>query len=481
VLGDFIKNFGSGIQQVLQQFRPSIDAFKGAFDALGQTLEKTIGNYGPRLVQNFQAVGNAAAGLANLVLTGLGNSLTVIIKYFDQIINSPIVVFLSGQVAKAIGEILNGVGALANEAAKLSGGFGQGFIAFLDATEKLRAGLEPILILAKEIGPGIIESLAPVTPALQPLIAGFEGLKAVIGPIDALFSKAFRGIGDFAKNAFKSALDSVDGFATRVKDSVRAIIDNPAFQAVARVLKINISDIKAQLDSLDARAAQTKEAAKITKQGVAQEGKKGDDNVTFQQFQVDQLGNSYEQLKKKADSALRTIQSGGDKNQAQQFQKSASDLVKLTQQQVELGQITQEEAEKRLKALAGNSRVEVETQQSALKTIVDLRKSALDRQVKDIDAQTANIANAVKRGTLTELQGAEQTTKLKQQQFQLQLADTRKAIEAEEKAISGGTGSATRLNALKAQQKNLNEGLEKEQIEGAERIQKARFDSIQKA
>lgn len=147
--------------------------------------------------------------------------------------------------------------------------------------------------------------------------------------------------------------------------------------------------------------------------------------------ELEKLGNQFEQLDVKASSALRIINEGGGGDPVR-FAAATKELVSLTEQQVELGQISREEGVLRLEAIRDDARVEVEIQQSAQKQITAIRTAETENQVKAIDQRVASTNTAVASERLGEAAGAAEVTRLKGEQLKIQLAQVTKAIAEEE-------------------------------------------------
>ena len=201
---------------------------------------------------------------------------------------------------------------------------------------------------------------------------------------------------------------------------------------------------------------------------------KNTEGITFAGKEAIKLGTTYEQVAKKAKAAFDDIknQGGGD---PEQLKGAFKDAIALTQQQVELGQLSAAEGEKRLGDIANNTRAEAGLQEEAQKTITTIRKEELDRQTSDLAAQTAKVEALQASGKLAPIEAAQQITALKKQQLDLQVADVERAIAAEQKAIAAGSGSKNNLGKLKTDQTKLIADREKAEVEGEARIQDARL------
>jgi hypothetical protein len=237
-----------------------------------------------------------------------------------------------------------------------------------------------------------------------------------------------------------------------------------AYKAIAGVTPEVQAQINANIKSLEAQ----KKALGSSSGG-----------ITIQAKELQSLGTTYEQLGKQAKDAQAGIDSQGGGDSAR-FKESAQQLVDVTQQQLELGQITKEQAAARLTEIANNTRVEVGVQKSASEAISKIRQQELSQQKSDLDAQIAQVEASAADGTKGPVEAAQEVTRLKKEQLDLQLADVQAAIAAETKAIAEGRGSASKLKGLQSQQKSLQAQSQKEAADGAKRVQDARFAEIDK-
>ncbi|MBE7381265.1 MAG: hypothetical protein F6J95_007625 [Leptolyngbya sp. SIO1E4] len=152
-------------------------------------------------------------------------------------------------------------------------------------------------------------------------------------------------------------------------------------------------------------------------------------------MEIRDRGNDFQQLAKSAEGALEQLNQlatqGGD---SAQLQDAAKRLVDLTQQQVQAGAISQEQANERLMQVRENAKVEVATRQQAAQAIAKINEDATQQRVNLINAEIAEIEVAVLEGSKTEVQAAQETTRLKVKQIEIQLEAVRAAI-AEERRL----------------------------------------------
>lgn len=132
-------------------------------------------------------------------------------------------------------------------------------------------------------------------------------------------------------------------------------------------------------------------------------------------------GTTFEQFQTQASQAESVVtKSGGDQAQ---FDAQAKQLVAVTRQQLELKQITEEEARRRAEIIANNSRVEVATQVEAQKLITDSFKAGTDDRAVLVEKETAEVERQVAEGVLTQEDGQVKITEIKQRELDKQLGD----------------------------------------------------------
>jgi len=147
--------------------------------------------------------------------------------------------------------------------------------------------------------------------------------------------------------------------------------------------------------------------------------------------QVPEIGTAFEQMAKKASSAMEAIaKAEGD---PAQYAAKAQELMELTEQQLKLGQITEEEATKRYQSIATNTKLEASVQIAAQEALTALYQSEGEDRVKEIQDQQNKIQTLMKTDNLSRAAGEQQLTKLKQEQLKTQLEAVKKQIEEEDK------------------------------------------------
>ena len=293
--------------------------------------------------------------------------------------------------------------------------------------------------------------VAGLTALLLPIIA-------VGAAIAAMGSIIYTGIGPI-----KGIADNVDE-ATEVYKSRTEEITDASFSLAAKLKAAAKQQKEADIDGVKLTDEQYKANAKLQAQGKSQvitineqiaalqEAKKerfaDKDALEAQEKQLvatrdalnklsteikiapkplQELGTSYDQIASKAKSAEKAItDSSGD---PEMFKKKGQELIDLTQKQLESGEITTEEANRRFASLATNVYADQEVQIKAQQAITKANEDEGKKRVENKEAEVAGIEAKVATGTLKEVEGAIATTKARNEQTQIQLENAKIAHE----------------------------------------------------
>jgi hypothetical protein len=161
--------------------------------------------------------------------------------------------------------------------------------------------------------------------------------------------------------------------------------------------------------------------------------------------------------------------------------KKLADLRAQLKEQEQAGLGGGDAAEKLRSQITAQQGEIAKIEQGARKQVLDAKKADLDAEKALLDAQVGAVALAAESGKLSSVEAARQTTELKKQQLDLQLANLATQVEAELALIAKGGGDPNKLKNLQAQQKTLQTQRATEEIEGARKVQEARFAEIEKA
>jgi hypothetical protein len=249
-----------------------------------------------------------------------------------------------------------------------------------------------------------------------------------------VFGKAQEGVAKLT-GEFDQSIEAVATYAS-VTDVLLAQADKltKSQNASAEQVKGQIEQLEAQKKELgevktyreaDAKAVEGQVAA-IDKAIAGLQGMTSATNeLTFKSKELEDLGGIYESLGAKAEAAISQIASEGS-GDATVFKESVATLTELTEKQVEYGQITIVEAQKRLEAILNNNKVEIDQREATLNTLKGLEQDFTDFKVAQLQAEIDAIGIATDTGQVTEREGLDQTYAKENQQLieQIALIDT---------------------------------------------------------
>lgn len=296
--------------------------------------------------------------------------------------------------------------------------------------------------------------------ALTPLAAGF-----------ALAATAAAGLGLalllVEKYRLRDNLKELSGFTTLVNERADA-----ARNLAAELIKLNNAEKttgkltpeeEKRRTQLSKNAANEIETLRSLQEDIKASGVSGTEsligglNVSITQLQrqsggikaqvkdIQELGNTYEQLGKQAANALNKfdITSKSPAATQDELEKSASGLVKITAKAFELGQVSAETAREigksssqiavqRLESVRDDARVTYETQLSAQQEITKIRQAETDKQVKISEIASEKIQALVAGESISQYEGQKRTTEEKIKQLKIQLAAVGQSIKEEQ-------------------------------------------------
>jgi hypothetical protein len=265
--------------------------------------------------------------------------------------------------------------------------------------------------------------------------------------------------------ATKTAFEGRVITAEQAKQQIEAVLNNPNAD---NAIKAKAQELQSQIDAAaqSGKAATEQQVQAIQKAGsaIAEAGE-----LEIKGKEVDDLGTTFEQLAKKAANAQKVIEESGSGDPTR-LNAAFKEVTDLTKQQLELGQITEAEAEKRLSAIANNKKAEVGVQQAATQQLTAIKEAAGKKEQELLNQEIQNIEEAVATGKKSRVEGEEEITRLKFEQLQKQLQNLRNALKAEEAA---GRGNGKRAQELKSQI----EKAETDVAKSEESARKQRYDN----
>ncbi|MEP0872909.1 hypothetical protein NDA01_24125 [Trichocoleus desertorum AS-A10] len=221
------------------------------------------------------------------------------------------------------------------------------------------------------------------------------------------------------------------------------------------------SEVQAQRDAEIANLENLKKALMGQGQEVVLQGKK-----------AAILGDTYKQLDEKASGALRAIESGGEGIDSAQLQQQAQTLIEATQQQLELGKITEQEAKRRLQVVSDSQAIEFKTQLASRKAIAKVRQDSSDQEIESTKIQISQTEAALATGNVNEIEGTRTLTQLK-------LDELRKRIAQQQEILKNSPEGSVDAKKAASQVRSLNAQLLKETVSGRKQVAEAETKALQ--
>ncbi len=406
-----------------------------------------------------------------------------------------------------------------------------------DAAIKFLGLIENIGQAAARIGEALLPALEALGPAagnsIDLLVEGFITLTNAIAAATEAASPLLKVTGDFVSaipQGLKQAQENIANLTGQIQDSNEAV--EAYGNATDRIFQDGLKNVKALKEALDARneaedhhqqlteqqltkEKQVREAAQAQIEALKQQRqellkanvvgaeneasikgqiividaqikqierlnksfKTSSSNVKVQAKDLQELGDIYTQLEKKATDARRALAegAGGDSARAQ---KAAEELIGLTQQRLELGKISAQEAFKELEAVKNNTKLSYEQQQAAIEAISKIRQQELDRQIEGYKTQQDEIKALSDAGVISQGMAETRITELKQKELKIRLDNTRKALATEQQE---GRGTGTRARELQQQEREIQISIIQEQAKGQRQRNELRLKDFDEA
>lgn len=383
-----------------------------------------------------------------------------------------------------------------NESAFIS--FFQGFaLTAVNTADQVGQSLEPAIKAIFEV----VAEASPVAENLFSLAAtGLTATAELLGPllgvIGEIIAKSVEGIGALTElvqlrqiNDASEALAELTsqsqayydaaletGAALKALNAAEKQNGSLTEEQIARRKKLT-ADAKAEIEGIDGKIEALKElnavgadnrqqrdaeveALEKTKAALT----KQTGEIQIQGKELTRLGDQYEQLQKKAESAQNGINRAQTTEEAA---KAAKELIDTTQEQAgKINQISAKAAEERLTKIKNDTRLDVETQQKAAEAITKIYKEKIDRitelegagQLSNSDAigQLEEIKNNSALEVEVRQKASKQILAIRKQQNEAEIAQIQAAqsiVEAERaEGRVGDAAAESALSGLKAQE-----------------------------
>ncbi|MGC8711053.1 MAG: hypothetical protein ACP5RH_01550 [Leptodesmis sp.] len=454
-------------------FKPALDqvgnSLKGLFDSLGELFSELKEGFGPGLSAAFSGAAQVIASVLGGAISGVVKIARVLIDVLTFAANNPAIQAGFNAIGKTVGFIGSAIaGAIkiftdaGNTITDALSGVLNFFRGFQDVAEIIGAiggsVLGGVVQKAVEVAKAIVEAFVPVKEIGAIFNAAKNAAAGALKAIQDAFSGAFNSIGDLVKGAFKGIADQLTG-----------LVKNPAFQAIAKALNINTEELSKRLSEIEGKYKAVGEAAK----GAGKDAKEVKDagSLEIKARQAPELGTQFDQIKQKLESTKRIFEEAPE---GEEFTNAVKTRIKLLEEAASKGIISAQDAESELNAIRNNIRVETELQEQAAQTAIKVNKNALDIKLMDFKATQAEIEAQIKSGQLNEEEGAKRLNAAKGNLLQAQLDNVREQLRKEQDAIERGSGSKSRADQLRNQEREIQAQIEAERAAGRDREAQAR-------
>ena len=448
--------FDAIVKPFIEQLQPAFAALGNYYQTLGKLFNDFVQGPGQTLSAYFGKVASFIGAVLNGAIVGLANGFTLLVKVFDAIISNPIVQFLQAVVLGALGAIVDAATLVVNAFSGLSSAFSGTFGEVLDtitAGEKTITGAFGALFGVFQKASFIVESVlggiagkvlsvfTPIVTALQALGNGI--VTTVVAPVK------------FVQDTYGRLFGFVGQVTGKIVSIIESVIDNPAFKAVAKIVGVNIDEVKEGLKKLD------EESKNNGFKKVGDDAETAGKKITTANQALDDLGKTPDLVKSQLAGAFRLL---GDRTKAEE---GAKQVVDLTQKAIENGVISRAEGERNLKAIQNNTGLELDTRLNAQKALTKIIQDGAEERLEAIKTREKQEEDAIKSGQVSQIAGDRELTKLKQEELDKQIDAKQKQLDREGAENRGLGPDATKyrneLQRLQADREALiEEGKRKE-------------------
>ncbi len=223
-------------------------------------------------------------------------------------------------------------------------------------------------------------------------------------------------------------------------------------------------------NSIKAQVAETDRMIK-TLENLSGKFKTSTEDVKIQAKGLEELGSTYQQLKKKAESAQKALKegAGGDISRANE---AAKQLVDLTERRRQLGQISAQQAIEQFESVKNNTKLSYEQQLAAAEAITKIKEREEQRQLASLKSQQSAVQVEIAAGEISQAQGEKQLTILKKKELETRLSNLQTALKKEK---DEGRGNGDRARDLAQQEKEVQGELLKVKAEAAQKEREQRL------
>lgn len=151
------------------------------------------------------------------------------------------------------------------------------------------------------------------------------------------------------------------------------------------------------------------------------------ENIQISSRPLQELGGTIEQLGEKSTLALQGITNASGDPEA--FKQAAETLTKITQQEYELGAVSEQVAAERLESLINNTKLDVDLRVSAEQALQKIRETSTQKRIEEEKKAQQKIQSLADEGKLSEAKASQETLNLRLKEIEIQLSAEKKAHE----------------------------------------------------
>jgi hypothetical protein len=150
-------------------------------------------------------------------------------------------------------------------------------------------------------------------------------------------------------------------------------------------------------------------------------------NIQISTKPLQELGGTLTQLAEKSALALEGItNAAGD---PEIFKQAADTLIKITQQELELGAISEKVATERLSTLVNNTKLEVDLRVAAEQALQKVRESATQKRIEEEKKAQQQIQTLADQGKMSEAKAAQELATARLKEIEVQINAEKQAHE----------------------------------------------------
>lgn len=187
-----------------------------------------------------------------------------------------------------------------------------------------------------------------------------------------------------------------------------------------------ITDLRASKDFTGLNSAEIDNQVQILEDQIKKLQSRTE-NIQISTKPLQELGGTLVQLASKSELALQGITNASGDSEA--FKQAAEALTKLTQQEYELGAVSEQVAAERLESLINNTKLDVDLRVSAEQALQKIRETSTQKRIEEEKKAQQKIQSLADEGKLSEAKASQETLNLRLKEIEIQLSAEKKAHE----------------------------------------------------